>query len=101
MMVVLLLLLTLLAVVLLALAYRGLRRRSLDRWLVPYVLGAARRRAPRPGEPVHLLLCLADHFEPKAGKAPPEVAAARGRRWAEESPRQLGALRDSDHGPTA
>ena len=44
-----------------------LRRRSLDRWLVPYILGAAKRRAPRSREEVHLLLCIADHYEPKNG----------------------------------
>jgi hypothetical protein len=72
------------------------RRRHLDRWLVPYLLQAPRRRAPAPGEEVHLLLCIADHYEPQAGGAPAEVARARVRRWLEDYPRNLGRFTDSD-----
>ena len=61
-------------------------------WLLPYLLGAPRRRAPRPGAPVHVLLCIADHYEPQWGKAAPAVARARVRRWAEEYPRRLAAF---------
>jgi hypothetical protein len=76
-----------------------LRRRSLDRWLVPYLLGARKRRPPRPGEDVHLLLCVADHYEPQWGQAPPEVARARVERWVRDYPARLGEFRDSDGRP--
>src|SRR5262245_54547578 len=75
------------------------RRRHMDRWLVPYLCQVPRRRAPRRGEPVHLLLCIADHFEPEFGNPPPEVARARVRRWLEEYPRLFGHFRDSDGRP--
>jgi hypothetical protein len=81
-----------------ALAWQ-LRRRGLDRWLVPYVLQAPRRRSPRAGEPVHLLLCVADHFEPNWGKAPRTLARRRVRRWLRDYPRVLGEFRDSDGRP--
>jgi hypothetical protein len=96
---VLFLLLALLLVGLAALFYREVRRRHLDLWLMPYLLQTARRRAPRPDEEVHLLLCFADHYEPKADKATPERAAARVRRWVEDFPRQFGHFRDSDGRP--
>jgi hypothetical protein len=83
----------------LGLALWQLRRRSLDRWLVPYVLQTAKRRPPLHGETVHLLLCIADHFEPKWGNAPPDLARARVQRWVEEYPQRFGNLRDSDGRP--
>ena len=55
-----------------------LRRRAAHRWLWPYLLQTGKRRSPRRGEPVHLLLGVADHYEPKLGGAPPAVAR---RRW--------------------
>lgn len=76
-----------------------LRRRGLDRWLIPYLLQARRRRRQRAGEPVHLLLCIADHYEPKLGSAPPKVAEGRVERWVRDYPRLFGDFRDSDGRP--
>ena len=91
-------LIILLALALAVAAWLGwqLRRRSMDRWLLPYVLSTRKRRAPRGGESVHLLLCLADHYEPKWGKASPEVARQRVARWVEEYPGLFENFRDSD-----
>jgi hypothetical protein len=75
------------------------RRRSLDRWLIPYLLQAGRRRSRRTGEPTHLLFCVADHYEPKLGGAPPAQAAARVAHWVREYPAALGRFRDSDGRP--
>jgi hypothetical protein len=75
------------------------RRRRLARWLVPCCLQAGKRRAPGADEEVHLLLCIADHFEPKHGRVPPEAARARVQRWVEEYPRQFAHFRDSDDRP--
>jgi hypothetical protein len=79
--------------------YRVLRGRGYDRWLGTYLRQTGRRRPPLPQEEVHLLLCVADHFEPKAGQAPPEVARARVEFWTREYPRRLGPFRDSDGRP--
>jgi hypothetical protein len=67
--------------------------------LVPYLLQAGRRRAARPGQPVHVLLCIADHYEPKLGGAPPDVARRRVARWSEDYPRLCARFRDSDGRP--
>jgi hypothetical protein len=75
------------------------RLRNLDRWLVPYVLSAPKRRRPRRGEPVHVLLCIADHYEPRRGGVSAEVAQARVDHWVREYPRLFGGFRDSDGRP--
>jgi hypothetical protein len=81
--------------------WRTMRRRSLDRWLLPYLRQGHRRRPPARGEPVHLLLCVADHYEPLVGKPRPSAAVgwARVERWLHEYPRALGGFRDSDGRP--
>jgi hypothetical protein len=96
---------TLAPIVALALAVGGvaawgqLRLRGLDRCLVPYLLDAPRRQASQRGGPVHLLLCIADHFEPGWGIAPPEVARERVGRWVSDYPRLFEGFRDSDGRP--
>jgi hypothetical protein len=83
-------------VVLAGAVYVWLRKRHIDRWLVPYLAQTLKRRAPRADEEVHLLLCIADHYEPKGGGASPEKAQARVDRWVREYPRQFGRFHDSD-----
>ncbi len=82
-----------------AIGWAGLRRKGLHRWLLPYLRSWRQRRDPRPGELVHVLLCICDHFEPKRGGATPEVAHCRVRRWVEEYPKLFGGFRDSDGRP--
>src|SRR5690348_12371924 len=81
------------------LAWRILRTRHLDRLVIPYLLQTGKRRAPRRGDEVHLLLCVTDHYEPMAGKVAPEVARERVARWVRDYPRRLGGFRDSDGRP--
>ncbi len=69
--------------------------RSLDRWLIPYVLQTGRRLRRSLG-PIHVLICIADHFEPKIAHATPAVARSRVEKWVREYPRQFGDCRDSD-----
>lgn len=68
-------------------------------WLPSYLACAPKRRSLRSGEPVHLLLCVADHYEPKLGGASPDVARARVETWVREYPRLFGEFRDSDGKP--
>jgi biofilm PGA synthesis N-glycosyltransferase PgaC len=70
--------------------------RGVDRWLIPYLMQIPRRRLPRANEDVHLLLCIADHYEPRQYWPPAEVSRSRVRRWTEDYPRQFGRFRDSD-----
>lgn len=70
--------------------------KALDRWLLPY-LRQARRRRPTGEQPGPLTLCLAiaDHFEPFWARADEETAAARLRVWEKRLPRLLDGLADS------
>ncbi len=72
------------------------RRRGLHCWLGPYLAETGRRSLVRPDEEVHLLLCLADHYEPKQNRPATHVSHARVRRWVEDYPRQFARFRDSD-----
>jgi hypothetical protein len=72
------------------------RRRGLDRWLLPYLLRAGKRRPPGPQDEVHVVLCFADHFEPRGGGTSPAEAQACVDRWVRDYPRQFGSFRDSD-----
>jgi hypothetical protein len=76
-----------------------IRKRSLDRWLVPYFIQSVSRPSPRRGEAVHLLLCVADHYEPQWGRADARTARERVERWVEGYPRLFDKFRDSDGRP--
>lgn len=80
-------------------AWMLVRRWQMRRWLLPYVWSWRRRRRIRTGEDVHLLLCIADHYEPKAYKADVETGMRRVRHWVEEYPRQFSRFRDRDGRP--
>jgi hypothetical protein len=84
------------AAVALGLAYR----RGVHRWLLPYFLGGSRTLA-RAGAnaDVHVVLCIADHYEPHNGKVGDDVARRRVRNWLDSYPRLLGDFRDSDGRP--
>jgi len=76
-----------------------IRRRHLNRWLTSYILEGGRRRRPRPGQETHLLLCIADHFEPINGNVTPDVAWRRVQNWLQTYPQLFGSYRDSDGRP--
>ena len=78
---------------------RTLRVRHVDRWLFAYILQLLRRRGWRPDAPVHLILCIADHFEPGTGGASAEQACGRVEQWIENYPRLFEQFRDSDGQP--
>ena len=71
-------------------------RNNLGPWLGSYLKEIPKRRSPRRGDEVHLLLCVADHYEPKQNRPPAEVSRARVRRWVHDYPRQFGRFRDAD-----
>jgi len=82
-----------------ALAYAGLRSKGMDRWLLPYLLSSGQRRAPNWDEPVHLILAICDHYEPKRGGASPEKARARVQQWVDEYPKLFDRFRDCEGRP--
>jgi hypothetical protein len=81
------------------LAVSAARSRGLDRWFFTYLREQSKRHAPRSGEPIHLLLCIADHFEPKNGDVTIAAARERMQRWVEDYPRLCEQFRDSDGRP--
>jgi hypothetical protein len=82
-------------------AVQQVRRRNLQVWLGGYLRHQLRRRlARKPATPrIHVLLCIADHFEPDWGGASEETARARVDAWVRTYPRLFGPFRDSDGRP--
>src|SRR4051812_29033646 len=80
------------------LAAREVRKRNLGRWLAPFVARTLRRRFRRadPGGEVHLILAIADHFEPFDGGVSARQAMRRVEEWVASYPRVLGTFRDAD-----
>ncbi len=55
-----------------------------------------RIRPIRHNEHVHLILCIADHYEPGNGGVSADQADARVSRWVTEYPKRFSRFRDSD-----
>jgi hypothetical protein len=71
-----------------------IRARQLHRWGRGYVRHALRR--PQRGHPpVHVIVCVADHFEPAWGGAALDVQRARVSRWVTGYPELARRHRDS------
>jgi hypothetical protein len=73
-----------------------IRRRHMQRWLPAYRREQARFQTPKPEEEIHVLLCIADHFEPKAGPASVETGRQRVAAWVERFPQQFSRFKDAD-----
>jgi hypothetical protein len=73
--------------------------RATARWLLAYAAQTPWRHAPAGGDPVHVLLCIADHYEPHNVGVSDAAAMERVDYWVREYPRQLGTLSDSDGRP--
>lgn len=71
--------------------------RGVHRWLLPNLLTSPRR--PIPGQPIHVLLAVCDHYEPNRGGASPDKAKGRVRQWVDEYPRLFDRFCDSDGCP--
>jgi glycosyltransferase involved in cell wall biosynthesis len=74
---------------------RKLGTRSLDRWLGSYLIQSGSRLRRRCG-PIHAIICIADHFEPRDGANSDEVARARVDAWVQKFPAKFREFRDSD-----
>src|SRR5262245_56312826 len=69
-------------------------------WLPGYVSSRARVHARRaPAGPIHVLFCIADHFEPGNGNVDQATQLARVDRWARALPSPVGGFRDADGRP--
>jgi hypothetical protein len=75
------------------------RSRSLDLWGGAYLRAALRRRfrgRPAATGPVHVLFCVADHFEPALGNVDGVIQQQRVERWARDLPLLADRHRDAD-----
>ena len=73
-------------VLFLAAATWQIRRRHMERWLPAYFRERERFHAPKADEEIHVILCVADHYEPKAAKASIDVGRQRVAAWVERYP---------------
>ena len=87
-------------VVILALGVALVRRKA-GSWLYPLIVHEYKTPPRRldPRAEVHVILAIADHYEPNFGGASKELAQARVDRWVSDYPRVLGHFRDSDGRP--
>ncbi len=69
--------------------------RAIDKWLAGYVRSAFHRPRNVSG-PMHLMFCVADHFEPFRGNAPKHKAEELVDRWVRDLPVLAGKYSDSD-----
>ncbi len=76
-----------------------IHRWGLRRCFPSYLIQIPKRRRPKAAGPIHLLLCFADHYEPKSQGASREEGLRRVQKWVEEYPKQFGQFRDSGGKP--
>lgn len=81
------------------LAFLICRWKGLDIWLAAYCRNLFRRVQPTTGTPIHLLVCVADHFEPGFERPGYEQECQRVARWAKELPTFASQHIDSDGRP--
>ena len=72
---------------------------ALNLWLPTYIMEARKRRWRHRGEETHVILCVADHFEPGVGGASHSLALSRVERWVTQYPKLFRAFQDSDGVP--
>lgn len=77
-----------------------LRKRNVPLWLPAYVRGdwaGRRERGDQRGlGPVHIMFCIADHFEPGVGRPGTSIERRRVARWVRRYPQLAAPFRDAD-----
>jgi hypothetical protein len=77
----------------------AIRRRGMNLWIGTYVRERHERAPPDPQHDVHLLFCIADHYEPRHGDVGAERAMQRVHAWVQQYPLLFDCFRDSDGRP--
>ena len=86
--------------VLAALLYMALRQRNAHLWLGDYARQFRARRSLGQEAPIiDVLVCVADHYEPRWDTLDPALEADRVARWVRELPETLQGRHDSDGRP--
>ena len=76
--------------------YLLLKQRNMHLWIGNYLF---RSRKPVAGEPVHILFCFVDHYEPQWGKASLAQEQARVARWCRDYPAMASRHADAEGRP--
>jgi hypothetical protein len=76
----------------------AIRRKNLHYWLGAYLREFTRTR-PKPTGTTHIVLCIADHFEPAWNHAPIAVQCERVATWVTNLPKLALRHRDADGHP--
>jgi hypothetical protein len=80
-------------------ALQECRKANLFIWLPSYLRGnwAGRQEARSSAAgPTHILVCIADHFEPAVGNPGPAAERARVEQWVKRYPETFARFRDAD-----
>ncbi len=72
---------------------------ALEKWFLSYLGDLFRDRSFNSNEPVDVMFCLADHFEPWCGQVDAETQRKRVRAWTEGYPELAEKFKDSDGRP--
>lgn len=75
------------------------RTRDFDIWLIPYLKQLLARRRLQTRGPTHIMLCVADHFEPQGGAAGYEHEVRRMDEWMSRYPALASRHRDFEGRP--
>ncbi len=73
--------------------------RNAHLWLPDYIRARMRRQRPPAGTPVHVMFCVADHYEPNHQDVSMEQERARVARWRTQYPALFERFRDADGRP--
>lgn len=79
--------------------YLFLRQRSIDVWVISYMQGTSSRKRVPAGQATHVLICVADHWEPQHGHVAADQAMTRVDAWVRRYPELFSRFRDSGGRP--
>jgi hypothetical protein len=88
--------LVLLFAILIVAVWWQIRRRNMQRWLPVYLHEFNRYPPIQFDDDIHVLLCFADHYEPKANGADKATGMQRVKTWVDQFPEQFARFKDSD-----
>ena len=78
----------------------GAWHRNMHRWIVPYLMGELKKSLRKPVQGrLHVMFCVADHFEPYTRGASPGQAEKRLKRWTTNLPALAEGIVGSDGKP--
>ncbi len=84
------------ALLLMAATFAVLKSRNMHLWIGSHIVGRFRRERPSDAEPIHVMFCFVDHFEPMWLTPDYATEVARVERWRKDYPALASRHLDSD-----